>query len=114
MNFPTSFLQALIVLGAILFVFICRPKPSVLLWVRIFQTFALVTGMLFPGFALPTPVHAAGIDKEYFIPGSTDQLFKILQDNDNDPELGDAFGVGVCTAAPCNRMHNLIDRKSVV
>ena len=45
---------------------------------------------------------------EYFIPGSTDQLFQILQDIDNDPDLGNAFGGGTCTAAPCNRMHNVI------
>ena len=45
---------------------------------------------------------------EYYIPGDTDQLFQILQDIDNDPELGNAFGVGSCAASPCNRMHNVI------
>jgi LPXTG-site transpeptidase (sortase) family protein len=46
---------------------------------------------------------------EYYIPGSTDQLFQILKDIDNSPDLGNALGGGgVCTAAPCNRMHNVI------
>lgn len=46
---------------------------------------------------------------EYFIPGSTDQLFQILKDIDNDPDLGNALGGGgVCVIAPCNRMHNVI------
>jgi LPXTG-site transpeptidase (sortase) family protein len=46
---------------------------------------------------------------EYYIPGSTNQLFQILKDIDNSPDLGNALGGGgVCTAAPCNRMHNVI------
>jgi LPXTG-site transpeptidase (sortase) family protein len=53
---------------------------------------------------------------EYFIPGSTDQLFRILQNIDNDFQLGNAFGVGTCTTGTvpaggvggCNFMHNII------
>ena len=56
---------------------------------------------------------------EYYIPGGTDQLFALLRDIDNDPELGNAtvFGtsVGTCTTGtipaggvgPCNYMHNV-------
>jgi hypothetical protein len=51
---------------------------------------------------------AAGFS-EYYLPGTTDQLFQILKDIDNDPDLGNALGGGgVCVAAPCNRMHNVI------
>ena len=63
-------------------------------------------------FAVSTPeaaqAAAAGFS-EYYIPGSTDQLFQILKDIDNDPDLGNALGGGgTCTTAPCNRMHNVI------
>jgi len=56
---------------------------------------------------------------EYYIPGGTDQLFALLRDIDNAPELGNAtvFGtsVGTCTTGtipaggvgPCNYMHNV-------
>jgi LPXTG-site transpeptidase (sortase) family protein len=56
---------------------------------------------------------------EYFIPGGTDQLFALLRDIDNDPELGNAnvlgTSVGTCTTGtipaggvgPCNYMHNV-------
>ena len=69
--------------------------------------FILAFFIVFSAFAIPYSASAAGT-AEYFIPGSTDQLFQILQDIDNDPDLGNAFGVGACTAAPCNRMHNVI------
>jgi len=62
-------------------------------------------------FVVPnTNAHAAAAGfSEYYIPGSTDQLFQILKDIDNDPDLGNALGGGgTCTAAPCNRMHNVI------
>ncbi len=47
---------------------------------------------------------------EYYIPISTDQAFQIFQDIDNNPELGDAFGVGSCStgANECNEMHSII------
>ncbi len=53
---------------------------------------------------------------EYFIPGSIDQLFRILQDIDNSPELGNAFGIGTCATGVvpaggvggCNYMHNVV------
>ncbi len=64
---------------------------------------------------LPAKAATAGYS-EYFIPGSTDQLFRILQDIDNSPELGNAFGVGACATGVipadgvggCNYMHNVI------
>ncbi len=65
----------------------------------------------------PLPVQAATAGySEYYIPGSTDQLFRILQDIDNSPELGNAFGVGTCATGVipgggvggCNYMHNVI------
>ncbi len=51
---------------------------------------------------------AAGFS-EYYIPGGTDQLFQILKNIDNDPDLGNALGGGGTYAvAPCNQMHNVI------
>ncbi|HXQ37909.1 MAG TPA: hypothetical protein VN843_28135, partial [Anaerolineales bacterium] len=76
-------------------------------YVRAGLVFILVFFIVFSVIALPYEVYAANT-AEYYIPGSTDQLFQILQDIDNDPELGNAFGVGSCTASPCNRMHNVI------
>lgn len=76
-------------------------------YVRAGLVFILVFFIVFSVIAIPYEVHAANT-AEYYIPGSTNQLFQILQDIDNDPELGNAFGVGSCTASPCNRMHNVI------
>jgi LPXTG-site transpeptidase (sortase) family protein len=75
--------------------------------IRAGLVFILVNSVLFSVFAMPFTVQAANA-AEYYIPGSTDQLFQILQDIDNDPDLGNAFGGGTCTASPCNRMHNVI------
>ncbi len=58
--------------------------------------------------AKPVQAAAAGFS-EYYIPGSVDQLFQILKDIDNNPDLGNALGGGgTCTVAPCNRLHNVI------
>ncbi len=65
----------------------------------------------------PLPVRAASAGySEYFIPGSTDQLFRILQNLDNSPELGNAFGIGTCATGvvpgggvgECNYMHSVV------
>jgi len=63
-----------------------------------------------PSAFTPQQVHAAPAGySEYYLPGSTDQLFQILKDIDNDPDLGNALGGGgTCTAAPCNRIHNVV------
>ena len=73
---------------------------------QILFLFILVMSSVFT----PRPVHAAPAGySEYYLPGSTDQLFQILKDIDNDPDLGNALGGGgTCTAAPCNRMHNVV------
>jgi len=80
---------------------------TVRLQARVGLVFILLFFIVFSAFAIPYSAGAAGT-AEYYIPGSTDQLFQILQDIDNDPDLGNAFGAGACTAAPCNRMHNVI------
>lgn len=64
---------------------------------------------------LPARAATAGYS-EFYIPGSADQLFRILQDIDNSPELGNAFGVGTCATGVvpgggvggCNYMHNVV------
>jgi LPXTG-site transpeptidase (sortase) family protein len=74
--------------------------------------FSLVMSLFGP---LPARAATAGYS-EYFIPGSTDQLFRILQDIDNNPQLGNAFGVGTCATGTvpgggvggCNYMHNIV------
>lgn len=80
---------------------------NVQFYVRIGLVFTLVIFIVLSAFATPAIAQVANT-AEYYIPGGTDQLFQILQDIDNDPELGNAFGVGSCTASPCNRMHNVI------
>jgi LPXTG-site transpeptidase (sortase) family protein len=76
-------------------------------YIRAGLVFILVVFIVFSALAIPYSASAAST-AEYYIPGSTDELFQILQDIDNDPELGNAFGLGSCTASPCNRMHNVI------
>lgn len=74
--------------------------------------FSLIATLFGP---LPAQAAPAGYS-EYFIPGSTDQLFRILQDIDNNPQLGNAFGVGTCATGivpgggvgGCNYMRNVI------
>lgn len=80
---------------------------NVQFYVRIGLVFTLVFFAVFSTFATPVIAQVSNT-AEYYIPGSTDQLFQILQDIDNDPDLGNAFGGGVCSAPPCNRMHNVI------
>ena len=65
---------------------------------QILFLFILVMSSVFT----PRPVHAAPAGySEYYLPGSTDQLFQILKDIDNDPALGNALaGGGTWTAAP--------------
>jgi len=78
--------------------------------VRACQASFVLFLLLFSLFGVQQPVYAAisAGYSEYYIPGSTDQLFQILKDIDNDPDLGNALGGGgTCTAAPCNRMHNV-------
>jgi len=74
------------------------------------RTVVFLLIFLFSTFAIPQSVSAAvpaGFS-EYYIPGSTDQLFRILKDIDNDPDLGDAFGGGgTCNTGDCNNMHNV-------
>ena len=73
----------------------------ILLLVFVVSTFATLD-------AKPVQAAAAGFS-EYYIPGSVDQLFQILKDIDNNPDLGNALGGGgTCTVAPCNRLHNVI------
>jgi LPXTG-site transpeptidase (sortase) family protein len=68
----------------------------------------LVVFVIFSSLLVPYSVSAAD-GKEYYIPGGADQLFQILKDIDNDPDLGNAFGGGgSCTTAPCNQLHNVI------
>ena len=75
--------------------------------IRLGMLFTLVFFAVFSTLATPVIAQVSNT-AEYYIPGSTDQLFQILQDIDNDPDIGNAFGGGTCTAAPCNRMHNVI------
>lgn len=76
--------------------------------VRIGVVGALIVFVIFSSLLVPYPVSAAE-GNEYYIPGGADQLFQILKDIDNDPDLGNAFGGGgTCTTAPCNQLHNII------
>ena len=76
-------------------------------YLRTGLVFILIFFSVFSTFATPV-IAQVSTTAEYYIPGSTDQLFQILQDIDNDPDLGNAFGGGSCSAPPCNRMHNVI------
>ena len=79
--------------------FLCDCRIGVLLLVLLFSTFAMPQNA---SAAVP-----AGYS-EYYIPGGTDQLFQILKEIDNDPNLGTALGGGgTCIGADCNRMHNV-------
>ncbi len=79
--------------------FLHLSRIAVILFVFLFSTFVILQHV---SAAVP-----AGYS-EYYIPGSTDQLFQILKDIDNDPDLGNALGGGgSCTVTPCNRMHNV-------
>ena len=73
---------------------------------RILLLFAILVSVM----SAPLTAQAAPAGySEYYLPGSTDQLFQILKDIDNDPDLGNALGGGgTCTVAPCNRMHNVV------
>lgn len=82
------------------------------IYYRLFIFIFLICAILFFLLGAPAWTAQAGVPtgySEYFIPGSTDQLFQILQDNDNDPQLGNAFGVGTCATGTteCNEMHNI-------
>src|SRR5215510_13787263 len=80
---------------------------NVQFYMRLGLVFTLVFFVVFSTFTISVTAQGSNT-AEYYIPGSTDQLFQILQDIDNDPDLGNAFGGGVCSAPPCNRMHNVI------
>ena len=76
--------------------------------VRISGIGVLIVFVVFSSLLAPYSVSAAD-GKEYYIPGGADQLFQILKDIDNDPDLGNAFGGGgTCAVAPCNQLHNII------
>ena len=76
--------------------------------VRIGVVGVLIVFVIFSSLLVPYSVSAAE-GNEYYIPGGADQLFQILKDIDNDPDLGNAFGGGgTCTTAPCNQLHNII------
>jgi LPXTG-site transpeptidase (sortase) family protein len=85
-------------------------KQKLIPFLRVSRIVVLLFVFLFSIFAMPQNVSAAvpAGYSEYYIPGSTDQLFQILKDIDNDPDIGNALGGGgTCTVAPCNRMHNV-------
>jgi hypothetical protein len=63
---------------------------------QIWQTIALLIILFVSLFASPQTAKAAipAGYSEYYIPGSTNQLFQILKDIDNDPDIGNALGGG--------------------
>lgn len=67
--------------------------------------------VLLPASATVQASVAAGYS-EFYLAGSSDQLFALLRDNDNNPEVGNATvlgsTVGTCSTAPCNRMHSVV------
>lgn len=76
--------------------------------IRLSLACILTTYTFFSYLLTPHSVGAASA-AEYYIPGGANQLFQILKDIDNNPDLGNALGGGgTCTTAPCNQLHNII------